>query len=343
MSAQPGTPTGPPTIPPPGPRPPAPGPHGPRLPEPAREALRKSAREARKQLRPVRKHLIVLGVVIAVALVFAGLRLLGVGVGGIPVLAREACTVTSEGETYDLSSEQAERASAIAAQAVRRGLPARAASVVLAVELADHSLERDPAKAAGLYDRLSGVADYRQQSVPGVAQQISDGSRDGYRDAEPEARALASALTGNTPEAFSCVVKGGAEEVPDRLSGAGLTSRAEALREDVRNVYGALPEGGFQPGGVTTGHMVGSAHYEGRAVDYFFRPINARNNIRGWSLAQYLVANADRLDIETVIYDDRIWTKFRSGAGWRDYEVPPRGGDQAILEHRDHVHVDVAD
>lgn len=291
----------------------------------------------------MRKHLIVLGIVIVVALVFAGLRLLGVGISGISILSREACTVTAEEKTYDLSSEQAERASAIAAQAVRRGLPARAASVVLAVEIADHSLERDAAKAAGLYDRLSGVADYRQQSVPGVAQQISDGSRAGYRDAEPEARALASALTGNTSEAFSCVVKGGAEGVPDTLSAAGLTTRAEALRDDVRNAYGRLPEGGFQPGGVTTGHMVGSAHYEGRAVDYFFRPINARNNVKGWSLAQYLVANADRLGIETVIYDDRIWTRFRSGAGWRDYEVPPRGGDQAILEHRDHVHVDVAD
>ncbi|MFI5624178.1 hypothetical protein ACIA03_12000 [Nocardioides sp. NPDC051685] len=338
MSAQPGTPPGPPTIPPPGPRPPAS-----RIPEPAREALRKSAREARKQLRPVRKHLVVLGIVIAVALLFAGLRVLGVGVSGIPVLSREACTVTAEGTTYDLSIEEAERASTIAAQAVRRGLPARAASVVLTVEIADHSLERNTAKASALYDRLSGVADYRQQSVPGVAQQISDGSRDSYRDTEPEARALASALTGNTPEAFSCVVKGGAEEVSDTLSGAGLTSRAEALRDDVRQAFGSLPDGGFQPGGVTTGHMVGSAHYEGRAVDYFFRPINARNNIKGWALAQYLVANADRLDIATVIYDDRIWTKRRSAAGWRDYDVPPRGGDQAILEHRDHVHVDVAD
>lgn len=291
----------------------------------------------------MRKHLIVLGVAIVIALVVAGLRLLGVGVSGIPVLSRESCTVTAASESYDLTSKQAENASAIAAQAVRRGLPARAASVVLAVELADHSLGRDPAKAGAVYDRLSGVADYRQQSVPGVAQQISDGSRDSYRDSEAQARALASALTGNTPEAFSCVVKGGWSASSDELSPAGLTSRAETVREDVRNAFGRIPDGGFQPGGVTTGHMKGSAHYEGRAVDYFFRPINPRNNIKGWALAQYLVANADRLDVKTVIYDDRIWTRFRSAAGWRDYDVPARGGDQAILEHRDHVHVDVAD
>ncbi|MEU0315515.1 hypothetical protein [Nocardioides sp. NPDC006273] len=334
---------GPPTSPPPGATPPPGRPSTPRLPEPAREAMRKSARVARKQLRPVRKHLIVLGVVIAVALVFAGLRVLGVGISGIPVFSSESCTVTADGETYDLSTEQAEHASAIAAEAVRRGLPARAASVVMTVELADHDLDRPASEASALYDRLSGVADYRQQSVPGVAQQIGEGSRDSYRDAEPEARALASALTGNTPEAFSCVVKGSADEAPGELSGAGLTSRAEALREDVRGDFGRLPEGGFQPGGVSTGHMVGSAHYEGRAVDYFFRPVNARNNIKGWAVAQYLVANADRLDIETVIFDDRIWTKLRSAAGWRDYDLPPRKGDMSILEHRDHVHVDVAD
>jgi hypothetical protein len=43
-----------------------------------------------------------------------------------------------------------------------------------------------------------------------------------------------------------------------------------------------------------------------------------------------------------VIFDDRIWTAGgRSGDGWRDYDPPERSGDPAILEHRDHVHVDV--
>ena len=92
--------------------------------------------------------------------------------------------------------------------------------------------------------------------------------------------------------------------------------------------------------------MPGSAHYEGRAIDVFFRPANARNSDRGWALAQYLVANAERLQINTVIFDDRIWTARRSFQGWRDYHVATAGKPAkvaAILEHRDHVHVDVAD
>ena len=45
--------------------------------------------------------------------------------------------------------------------------------------------------------------------------------------------------------------------------------------------------------------MEGSAHYEGRAIDIFFRPINAENRKRGWAIASYLVAHADRLSTST--------------------------------------------
>ncbi len=46
-----------------------------------------------------------------------------------------------------------------------------------------------------------------------------------------------------------------------------------------------------------------------------------------------------------VIFDGRIWSSGGSSeSGWREYS-PPRDGsmpeEQAILEHRDHVHVDV--
>ena len=64
-------------------------------------------------------------------------------------------------------------------------------------------------------------------------------------------------------------------------------------------------------------------------------------------VAHYLVANADRLDIAHVIFDDRIWTAGdQSEDGWRDYQPDDAEGadaaTRAILEHRDHVHVDVA-
>jgi hypothetical protein len=93
---------------------------------------------------------------------------------------------------------------------------------------------------------------------------------------------------------------------------------------------------------VNTGHLEGSAHYDGRAIDVFVRPINQENRTRGWAMAQFLVAHAARLDIEHVIFDDRVWAAGRrSEEGWRNYRPPERSGARTILEHRDHVHVDV--
>lgn len=164
--------------------------------------------------------------------------------------------------------------------------------------------------------------------------------------APDDARVLADALTGRIPAALSCRHGGAASSEPDRLDGLGLTKRAERVRQDVRQAFGALPMGGFAPGGVHTGHMPGSAHYEGRAIDVFFRPVDAAHKVHGWALAQYLVAHAARLAIDTVIFDARIWTASRADEGWRDYRVDTRGMSPEVvrvLEHRDHVHVDVAD
>lgn len=161
-----------------------------------------------------------------------------------------------------------------------------------------------------------------------------------------DARALSAALTGEARAALTCSHGGASSSEPDRLDRQGLTGRAATVRADVRATHGAVPLGGFAPGGVTDGHMPGSAHYDGRAIDAFFRPINPANKKRGWALAHYLVAHAERLEVDTVIFDGRIWTARRADQGWRDYDVDTSGKSRQvarILEHRDHVHVDVAD
>jgi hypothetical protein len=142
-----------------------------------------------------------------------------------------------------------------------------------------------------------------------------------------------------------CEVPGDAEEASDDLDDSGLVARAAVVRRELEQRFGPLSLGGFEPEGVSTGHMEGSAHYEGRAIDVFVRPISAENKKRGWAMATWLVANADRLDVSTIIFDGRIWhAGSRSDDGWTDYRVPSSSrGDRKILEHRDHVHVDVID
>ncbi|WP_141014048.1 hypothetical protein [Nocardioides sambongensis] len=311
------------------------------------------------------------------AIAFAAIVLIAVAGIGIGVLTATDklgfgpdgdCTATVDGHTVEISGEQAENATLIAAIGADRGLPARAVSIALATAYQESKLENiehgdrdslglfqqrpsqgwgteeqilDPVYSTNaFYDALEKVDGYEDMEITVAAQEVQRSAfPNAYADHEADARALASALTGYSEAAFTCDLDGGAPGADTELVASGLTERAEQVRLDLVDRFGDLSLGGFEPGGVSDGHMEGSAHYEGRAIDIFFRPVNAENQVRGWALAHYLVGNAARLDIRTVIFDDRIW---RAGQdGWSDYDPPSRSGDMAILEHRDHVHVDV--
>lgn len=279
------------------------------------------------------------------------------------------CSVTVDGHTVEINDDQAENASLIAAIAVRRGLPARAASIALATAFQESKLRNieygdrdslglfqqrpsqgwgtteevlDPVHATNaFYDALVEVDGYESMEITEAAQEVQRSAFPGaYADHEDDGRALASALTGYSPATFTCDLEGSAPSASKALAGSGLTDRAEAVRTELLARFGDVPLGGFAPGGVRSGHMKGSAHYDGRAIDAFVRPISRANKVRGWAMAHWAVANAARLRIRTVIFDDRIWTAGREG--WRDYDVPSSSkGDRRILEHRDHVHIDV--
>ena len=121
--------------------------------------------------------------------------------------------------------------------------------------------------------------------------------------------------------------------------------RARQLRAAWTQAFGYLPAGGFASGGVSTGHVDGSAHYEGRAIDVFFRPLGDREqHRRGWVFAQWVLAHAADHQVLSIIYDDHIWTSWAAGLGWRDYVHPGatmRHRGNAVLRHLDHVHVAV--
>lgn len=131
-----------------------------------------------------------------------------------------------------------------------------------------------------------------------------------------------------------------ARDLPkEQLTPTGLTPRAERLREAMTGVFGDQSLGGFAPGGIDHGHGAESTHYDGRAMDIFFRPVTEENRRAGWRLAHWLVAHAGELDIQYVIFDDTFWSVHSSRGKWQDYNAPEPGNE--ILRHLDHVHVDV--
>lgn len=231
------------------------------------------------------------------------------------------CTLSLGDDTLEWSREQAMTATTVAGVGTRIG-----ASVNGVAEAVARSLEPEPEAALPVE-----AARQVYRSLPDTA------------TPDPQAVHVAQSLLGHHGGALACVlpftdsVSDGPGETPGEL---GLTPRADGMRLAMRSVFGKQALGGFDPEGVDSGHMEGSAHYEGRAIDVFFRPVTPENQRLGWQQANWSVAHADRLDLATVIFDARIWSARRSIEGWRDY-IYPGGTDNPVLLHEDHVHVDV--
>ncbi|HEX6194626.1 MAG TPA: hypothetical protein VFZ37_01865 [Jiangellaceae bacterium] len=291
-------------------------------------------------------------------------------IDGSQPFQREQCIAVAGDHEVRLSPEQAENAATIAAVAEQRNLPARAVTIALATAYQESDLYnlnygdrdslglfqqrpsqgwgsaeqvQDPAYAAGaFYDELVSIGDYRDMEITDAAQAVQRSAfPDAYADHEEDARALASALSGYSEAALYCTFSA-ADYEPQELGEDGLTPRASAVLDEITATFGELPTGGFDPAGVSAGHIGGSAHYDGRAIDIFFRPHDdPGRNRAGWILAHWLAVHADRLDIATLIYDDMIWTARRADEGWRPYEHPSGDTTNVTLRHLDHVHVDV--
>ncbi len=138
---------------------------------------------------------------------------------------------------------------------------------------------------------------------------------------------------------LSCRGSAASDLQEQQLTATGLTPRAEQLRQAMTEVFGDQSLGGFAPGGIDQGHGADSTHYDGRAMDIFFRPVTEENRRKGWMLSHWLIAHAEDLHIQYVIFDDRFWSVYSSQGQWQDYDAPEPGNE--ILRHLDHVHVDV--
>lgn len=75
-------------------------------------------------------------------------------------------------------------------------------------------------------------------------------------------------------------------------------------------------------------------HPSGRAIDLMI-PNYKANNALGWKIAEDLRAHADELNIQYIIFDQKIWNRARDREGWR--RMASRGSDNA--NHLNHVHI----
>ena len=176
----------------------------------------------------------------------------------------ERCAATADGRTWYLSTVQADNAALVTATALRRGFPARAATIGIATALQESRLvnidygDRDsvglfqqrPSQGWGtveqimdpvystnaFYDVLETVQGYEDMEVTVAAQTVQRSAfPDAYAQHETRSRAWASALTGYSPATLTCDLAAVADS---ELPAAGADPTA-AVTERVARDLGA--------------------------------------------------------------------------------------------------------
>jgi len=213
-----------------------------------------------------------------------------------PVPGQQRCVATANNKSAVVDLEQAHFASIIAGVAVRRGLPPRAASIALATAYQETGIRNldygdrdsvglfqqrpsqgwgtkkqlmDPDYAAGkFYDALVKINNWESDDINDVAQKVQrSGHPEAYNDHEADARVLASALTGQSPAAFSC------------LDRSGTPGDTKGLRSSLQQTFGNIDDSA-----------------DGSVI-----------SIRAWAYAHYAVANASLYGVTTVKIRNRSW------------------------------------
>ena len=255
-----------------------------------------------------------------------------------PLLRADSCTATVQGRTVELAPEQAENAALISAVAVRRGMPARAATIALATAYQESKLtnidygDRDslglfqqrPSQGWGtrrqlldpeysinaFYDALARVDGYESMEITVAAQEVQRSAfPEAYADHEADARVLASALTGQSWRAFHCTSPTARATPPGPRRRRADRARGRRPATTSRRLRHRRPSAASRPDGVRDGHMRGIRPLRGPR-DRRLRPAGHRGRTATaagrWRTTG---GQAARLDVRTVIFDGRIWTR----------------------------------
>jgi len=208
----------------------------------------------------------------------------------------------------------------------------------------------DPVYASNaFYSQLVQLPGWQQLPLTVAAQAVQRSAfPNAYARWELLATRVVAGLTGHAATVLNCqqdhlagITEQGSGAYPAEVMGRdGLTPRTRGVLVAVVQAFGVTDIGGYCPGGCRTGHIAGSDHYTGHAIDVMLTPMTSENRALGDRIAAWLVANHQRLAVKYVIWYGRIWSARRSSVGWRPY-THPSGKGGATLAHRDHVHVSV--
>jgi peptidoglycan hydrolase-like protein with peptidoglycan-binding domain len=126
----------------------------------------------------------------------------------------------------------------------------------------------------------------------------------------------------------------------------GTTAVGDLLKATYGSFYGIDRTCGTDP-------LPTSEHYDGRALDYFLDVHVARQRAEAQAFIAWLFAddaqgrpyaNARRLGVMYLIWNNRIWGAYRASEGWRPYSGCASRTSSAYDTtcHRDHIHISLS-
>jgi hypothetical protein len=245
-----------------------------------------------------------------------------------PILGK-GCTAIASGRTVTLDAEQAGNAAIITAVAVQRQLPARAATIAIATALQESKLRNltfgdrdslglfqqrpsqgwgtkaqvtDPVYASNaFYDVLVKIEGYRNLSVTKAAQKVQRSAfPSAYADHEADARVLASAMSGNSAAAFTCVfapLHGATESA----GASGLTPRGDSVAKAAQRELGA---------------SVTATGAHGRSLELTLGSGSGVPKVDAWAIAQWALARGGSLPVVAISTSDRGWSRTDRPNRW---------------------------
>jgi hypothetical protein len=222
-----------------------------------------------------------------------------------------SCRATALGRSVTFTPEQSANAATITALALRRGLPARAATIANATAIVESKLRNikfgdrdslglfqqrpsqgwgtaaqilDPVHATNaFYDALIKINGYQSMAITQVAQQVQhSGFPQAYADHEEEGRILASTLAGHSPGGIGCRLDAATASTPAARIAAQLTAEM----------------------GVPASVQASRVRATGRDAQ------------QAWAAGSWAVAHADADGITAVTVGNRTWTRARGEDGW---------------------------
>ncbi|HEY9524212.1 MAG TPA: hypothetical protein VIR33_13300 [Thermopolyspora sp.] len=261
--------------------------------------------------RPISRGVLTVIVIVAVlgAGIYAGIYYLIQRAK--PFAQGEHCAISTPDGSRELDIEQAQTAATIAAVAARRRLSERAVQIAYVTAIQESKLlnlpygdldsvgvfQQRPSQGWGsrkqlldpvyatkkFFSTLEKVQGYRTLPLHVAAQEVqrsADGSA--YAMHEQDAKILAAAFTGRVPKGVHCWYP---------PTDKPVASRPDAARRQLVRALGSAPAIGNQ--------------------------ISAPTTRRGWLIASWSVAHAQRYGLHEVRYAGVVWSADDGHDGWR--------------------------